>query len=77
VHYSGSTLISVYEYLGRIMLRRSEDGTNWSEPERVDDTGIWKLWLDECPPEERIGEHPFVHYDHECLAGGLPYEPLF
>jgi hypothetical protein len=65
-------MVLVYEYLGRVMLRRSEDGLNWSSPQRVDDTGIWKLWLEDCPPEERIGEHPYVRYDYECLAGGPP-----
>jgi hypothetical protein len=72
VHYNGETMVLVYEYLGRVMLRRSEDGLGWSRPQQVDKTGIWKLWLEDCPPEERIGEHPFVRYDYECLAGGPP-----
>jgi len=72
VYYDGETIFLVYEYLGRIMLRRSEDGLAWSRPQRVDQTGIWKLWLADCPPEERIGEHPYVRYDYECLAGGPP-----
>jgi hypothetical protein len=72
VYYDGEIMILAYEYLGRIMLRRSEDGVNWSRPQQVDKTGIWKLWLEDCPPEERIGEHPFVRYDYECLAGGPP-----
>jgi hypothetical protein len=65
-------MVLVYEYLGRVMLRRSQDGLNWSRPQQVDDTGIWKLWLDDCPPGGQIGEHPFVRYDYECLAGGPP-----
>lgn len=72
VHYDGRTMVLVYEYLGRVMLRRSEDGLAWSRPQRVDETGIWKLWLRDCPPAERIGEHPYVRYDYECLAGGPP-----
>lgn len=72
VAYDGETMILVYEYLGRVMLRRSEDGLNWSRPQQVDNTGIWKLWLRGCPAAERIGEHPFVRYDYECLAGGPP-----
>ncbi len=72
VHFDGETLVLVYEYLGRVMLRRSDDGLTWSRPQRVDDTGIWKLWLEDCPPEESIGEHPYVRYDYECLAGGPP-----
>lgn len=72
VAYDGETMLLVYEYLGRVMLRRSEDGLGWSRPQQVDNTGIWKTWLRDCPPGERIGEHPFVRYDYECLAGGPP-----
>ncbi|HSJ57118.1 MAG TPA: hypothetical protein VLC95_08050 [Anaerolineae bacterium] len=72
VFYDGETIYLVYEYLGRVMLRRSADGVTWSAPERVDETGIWKQWLRSCPFEERIGPHPYVRYDYECLAGGPP-----
>jgi hypothetical protein len=70
--YNGATLFLVYEYLGRVRLRRSTDGLAWSAPERVADTGIWKLWLRTCRQEERIHKHPFVPYEYECLAGGPP-----
>jgi len=70
--YNGATLFLAYEYRGRVRLRRSTDGLNWSMPERVADTGIWKLWLRSCRQEERIHQHPFVPYDYECLAGGPP-----
>ncbi len=69
---TGTGYLMVYEYRGRTRLRRSPDGLLWSEPEKVADTGIWKLWLRGCAPEERIGEHPFVPYDYECLAGAPP-----
>lgn len=72
VAYNGTTLFLVYEYLGRARLRRSTDGLTWSLPERVADTGVWKLWLRTCRKEERIHEHPFVPYEYECLAGGPP-----
>ena len=72
VAYSGTMLFVVYEYLGRIRLRRSDDGLTWSPPERVADTGVWKLWLRTCRPEERIGEHPFIPHEYDCLAGGPP-----
>lgn len=70
--YNGTTFFLVYEYLGRARLRRSADGLSWSLPERVADTGVWKLWLRTCRKEERIYEHPFVPYEYECLAGGPP-----
>ena len=72
VAYDGQAIILVYEYLGRVMLRRSDNGLDWSRPQQVDNTGIWKLWLRGCSAAERIGEHPFVRYDYECLAGGPP-----
>ena len=72
VAYNGATFFLVYEYLGRARLRRSTDGLTWSMPERVADTGVWKLWLRTCRKEERIHAHPFVPYEYECLAGGPP-----
>jgi hypothetical protein len=72
VAYNGTTFFLVYEYLGRARLRRSTDGLTWSMPERVADTGVWKLWLRTCREEERIHEHPYVPYEYECLAGGPP-----
>jgi hypothetical protein len=72
VHFDGKTMLLVYEYLGRVMVRRSVDGLRWSRPQRVDETGIWMEWLEDCPPEERIGEHPFVNSGYECLSGGPP-----
>jgi hypothetical protein len=72
VHYDGQSMVLVYEYLGRVMLRRSEDGLAWSQPQRVDETGIWRPSSRECPPAERIGEHPYMPYEYGCLAGGPP-----
>lgn len=62
----------VYEYLGRVMLRTSPDGRVWSAPERVADSLVWHLWYADCPAEERIGAHPFVQFNYECLRGGPP-----
>jgi len=72
VAYNGNSFFLVYEYLGRARLRRSADGLIWSMPEKVSDSGIWKLWLRTCRAEERIHEHPYAPYDYECLAGGPP-----
>jgi hypothetical protein len=62
----------VYEWRGNVMLRRSLDGLAWSAPEQVRHTGIWYLWYRGCTAEERIGRHPYVPYNYECLAGGPP-----
>ena len=72
VAFDGKVLFLVYEYLGRIRLRRSRDGLHWSSPERVADTGIWRHWLHACGPGETIGEHPFVSDNYDCLAGAPP-----
>jgi hypothetical protein len=72
VFFDGSTLRMVYEYRGRTMMRNSADGSSWSAPQRIEQTGVWKKWLRDCPPAEEIGLHPFVPYDYECLAGAPP-----
>lgn len=72
VVYDGETLFLVYEYRGRVQLRRSTDGVRWSAPENLRYSSIWKRWLRDCAPEEAIGSHPFIPYDYECLAGGPP-----
>jgi len=61
-----------YEYQGRVMVRHSDTGLDWSPPQHVADSLIWHLWYQNCPTHERIGEHPFVPFDYECLRGGPP-----
>ena len=72
VYFDGERMWMVYEYLGRVKLRESADGLAWSEPEHVAGTVIWHLWHSDCPAEERIGRHPFVPFNYECLRGGPP-----
>jgi len=72
VAYNGETLILVYEYRARVMLRRSTDGLSWSAPEEIPLTGIWRFRLRNCAPAERIGSHPHVSHYCDCLVGGPP-----
>jgi len=72
VAYNGETLFLVYEYRGRVRMRRSTDGLNWQPMEKFPRSTIWRRWFSDCYPEESIYEHPFVPYDYECLAGGPP-----
>lgn len=73
VAYDGETMFMAYEYRGQTKLRRSTDGLNWSAPENVADTGIWRLWLKPCgSAAETIDAHPFVPKDFECLVGAPP-----
>ncbi|MEM8863031.1 MAG: hypothetical protein AAGD96_32370, partial [Chloroflexota bacterium] len=72
VSYDGDTLWLVYEYLGRSMLRTSKDGLIFSQPQRVNHSGLWSSneW---CGPNEKINAHPFAIINTEqCLAGGPP-----
>ena len=72
VHETTGTMYMVYETFGGTQMRLSLDGLAWSDPVKVGDTGHWRLSLRECPPYERIGTHPFVPPDFECLSGGPP-----
>jgi hypothetical protein len=72
VFFDGDLLTLVYEYLGRVMLRRSPDTATWTPAEHIADTTIWHLWFRDCVAAERIGRHPFAPFDYECLAGGPP-----
>jgi len=72
VAFSGETMVLVYEYRARVMLRRSTDGLSWGAPEEVPGTGIWLLRSRDCAPAERIQEHPHTPRSADCLAGGPP-----
>lgn len=70
--YDGDWLTLFYEYRGRTMRRTSLDGLNWTRPDGIAYSGMWRLWYRDCPREEYIGDHPYVPYDYECLVGGPP-----
>ncbi|MCS7260024.1 MAG: hypothetical protein NZ765_04485 [Anaerolineae bacterium] len=72
VFRDGGRFIMVYEYRARIMLRRSADGLNWSAPEELPFSGIWTEDWRRCTVPERIGMHPFVRHEYDCLFGGPP-----
>jgi len=72
VFRDGERFIMVYEYRARVMLRRSRDGLNWSAPEELPFTGIWSEDWRRCTVPERIGVHPFVAHEYDCLFGGPP-----
>lgn len=65
-------LTLVYEYRGNTFLRSSHDGLTWSAAQWVAGTGHWRRDLRPCTAAESIGDHPFVPYDYECLAGAPP-----
>lgn len=68
------TLHMVYEYRGMVMHRASIDGAEWSPPSFVPGTGYWDEGFEgrACQGSERIGPHPFVTLEYDCLRGGPP-----
>jgi hypothetical protein len=72
VYRDRGVYVMVYEYRARVMLRRSSDGLTWSQPEELPFSGIWTATLRGCPVTEKIGMHPFVAHEYDCLAGGPP-----
>lgn len=72
VFFSDETLFLVYEYRGNTKMRTSADGINWTPASHVGETGHWRRDFRDCSTYESIGEHPFVPYDYECLAGAPP-----
>lgn len=71
VAYNGQTLVMAYEYRGRVMLRYSSNGLEWSQPQQVPSTGVWAQCASHRP-EERVGPHPYASFAYECLVGGPP-----
>lgn len=71
VYTDGETLILVYEYRAHVILRRSNDALAWTLPEMVRSSGIW-YGTGTCRPEERIGPHPYVPRNYDCLVGAPP-----
>jgi hypothetical protein len=62
----------VYEWRGQTYLRTSLDGLNWSWSRHIRGTGQWPLAAAPCQPYQRIGPHPFIPQDYECLSGAPP-----
>ncbi|MGC8880352.1 MAG: hypothetical protein ACP5R2_14135 [Anaerolineae bacterium] len=72
VFRDGDRFVMVYEYRARVMLRRSHDGLTWSAAEELPFSGIWSEDWRHCTVPERIGTHPFVRHEYDCLFGGPP-----
>jgi hypothetical protein len=69
VFVSDQSMYMVYEWSAGTVVRTSGDGVEWSGPSTVAGTGIW--W-GECEESERIGEHPNIYMDYDCLVGAPP-----
>ncbi len=68
------TFYMAYEWHAQTMLRRSEDGVNWSDWSylRVP-SGTFPSSFHPCSEVERIGKHPFIRGQaDDCLVGAPP-----
>lgn len=63
-----------YEWHAQTILRRSEDGINWSEWSFLrTPAGTWPSSYAACSEIERIGPHPNIRGEiHDCLVGAPP-----
>ncbi len=63
-----------YEWHAQTILRRSDDGINWSDWSYLRTPGgTWPSAYAPCSPVERIGPHPNIRGEiHDCLVGAPP-----
>ncbi|MBL8155219.1 MAG: hypothetical protein JNM70_13630 [Anaerolineae bacterium] len=63
-----------YEWHAQVMLRRSDDGLNWSDwSYLLTPGGTWPSSYAPCTPTEKIGPHPNIRGEvHDCLVGAPP-----
>lgn len=64
----------VYEWHAQTILRRSDDGLNWSDWSYLRTPGgTWPSSFSPCTEVERIGTHPNIRGEvHDCLVGAPP-----
>lgn len=64
----------VYEWHAQVILRRSDDGLNWSDWAYLRTPGgTWPSSYAPCTETERIGPHPNIRGEvHDCLVGAPP-----
>ncbi len=63
-----------YEWHAQTILRRSDDGLNWSDWSFLRTPGgTWPSSFEACSEVERIGPHPNIRGEvHDCLVGAPP-----
>src|SRR5574341_1345896 len=61
-----------YEQGASAWVASSVDGLEWGRAKLIPGTGIWKDEVRPCAAYMRIGPHPFVEHDRDCMAGGPP-----
>lgn len=63
-----------YEWHAQVMLRKSDDGLNWSDwSYLLTPGGTWPSSYAPCTATEKIGPHPNIRGEiHDCLVGAPP-----
>src|SRR5687768_2492835 len=74
VFFADDEAYLVYEWHAQVMLRRSDDGLNWSDwSYLLTPGGTWPSSYAPCTPTEKIGAHPNIRGEvHDCLVGAPP-----
>ncbi len=74
VFAAGDAYYLVYEWHAQTILRRSEDGLNWSDWAYLrSPSGTWPSSFSPCSETERIGAHPNIRGQlDDCLVGAPP-----
>jgi hypothetical protein len=74
VFFADDEAYLVYEWHAQVMLRKSDDGLNWSDwSYLLTPGGTWPSSYAPCTPTEKIGAHPNIRGEvHDCLVGAPP-----
>ncbi|PJF21780.1 MAG: hypothetical protein CUN56_09335 [Phototrophicales bacterium] len=74
VFFAHDEVYLVYEWHAQTILRRSNDGINWSDWVYLRTPGgTWHSDFSPCTDIERIGSHPNIRGEiHNCLVGAPP-----
>jgi hypothetical protein len=72
VFVDGARTYMVYEWGGGTIMRVTDDGIHWSGEAWVLNSGVWYTVQRPCREEERVGPHPHVAPEFDCLAGAPP-----
>ncbi|MBC7869389.1 MAG: hypothetical protein H7Y09_01010 [Chitinophagaceae bacterium] len=74
VFATGDAYYLAYEWHAQTILRRSEDGLNWSDWSYLrSPSGTWPSSFSPCSEIERIGGHPNIRGEiYDCLVGAPP-----
>jgi len=62
----------VFEHDAQAYLTMSYDGLDWTRPRVNPKSGLWRYSDGPCGPGMKIGPHPSIATEYNCMAGGPP-----